>query len=285
MYRVNIKQLMLIFKCLKLFKNKMNTVSNFNTMSASTSNTQSTIEKNNIKCARCGYSTDRKGNLMNHLNKKQPCKAKFQDISVEDLIKQLDEKHTGKLETILCEFCHGQVTKANYSRHRNSCKEKPEETVKIDITTLKEQLTEEITKKVREELQHEIQVQLQNELSRMQNVHNSTSTSATSIREDVVEDNKRQQEQTKKKQNIPNSRRIASWNAHIGVEVGQAKCMCCQENLITQHKFNCGHVISEADGGTIEVSNLRPICYDCNNDMGSRNMREFAARVYNVTLA
>jgi 5-methylcytosine-specific restriction endonuclease McrA/uncharacterized C2H2 Zn-finger protein len=88
----------------------------------------------------------------------------------------------------------------------------------------------------------------------------------------------------KKNTRIPNSRRIAAWNAHIGITVGQAKCMCCEHNLITQHKFTCGHIISRADGGTIEIENLRPVCDDCNNDMGNENMRTFAARIYNVKI-
>lgn len=138
-------------------------------MSASTSNTPDTVDKKKIQCARCGYSTDRKSNLMNHLNKKIACKVKLQDISIADLIKQIDEKHTGKLETVLCEFCNIQVTKANYSRHKKSCKDKPDEPVNIDITTLKEQLTEEITKKVREELQLDFQTQLQQYVNQSSN--------------------------------------------------------------------------------------------------------------------
>lgn len=87
-----------------------------------------------------------------------------------------------------------------------------------------------------------------------------------------------------KKCKIPNSRRIATWNAHIGIEVGQAKCMCCQVNLITQHKFTCAHIVSDSHGATIEVSNLRPVCDACNNDMGNENLRDFAARIYKVNV-
>lgn len=83
---------------------------------------------------------------------------------------------------------------------------------------------------------------------------------------------------------IPNSRRIATWNAHIGIAVGQAKCMCCQVNLITQHKFTCAHIVSDSHGGSIEVSNLRPVCDACNNDMGNENLRDFAARIYKVNV-
>ena len=117
---------------------------------------------NNIVCKRCGYSTDRKSNLKNHLNKTQTCKARLQDISVQELLKQLDTKTQGKLETTTCEFCNARVTKANYSRHKLSCKDKPEEQPVLDITTLKQQLLEEITKKTKDEFNLQLQQYLQN---------------------------------------------------------------------------------------------------------------------------
>ena len=86
------------------------------------------------------------------------------------------------------------------------------------------------------------------------------------------------------KHKIPYSVRCKAWTTHIGAEVGQTKCLCCKDNTITQFKFTCGHIISRADGGTLAMENLRPICYDCNNDMGNENMREFAQRIYNVDI-
>jgi hypothetical protein len=65
------------------------------------------------------------------------------------------------------------------------------------------------------------------------------------------------------------------WNAHIGEEIGKTKCLCCKVTDITQLSFNCGHVIAEARGGETIVSNLRPICQNCNSSMGTKNMHEF----------
>ena len=39
--------------------------------------------------------------------------------------------------------------------------------------------------------------------------------------------------------------------------------------------FNCGHIIAEANGGELIVSNLKPICQNCNSSMGTKNMDDF----------
>ena len=150
----------------------------------------------------------------------------------------------------------------------NVMKQKLQEFEKHDINKMKQKLQEF------EKLLNLLNTK-HNALSRSVTIDRSiNSTPNTNITEKVV----------KKNSKIPNSRRIATWNAHIGITVGQAKCMCCEHNLITQHKFTCGHIVSRADGGTIEIENLRPVCDDCNNDMGNENMRTFAARIYNVKI-
>jgi len=84
----------------------------------------------------------------------------------------------------------------------------------------------------------------------------------------------------KGKADIPSPRKTEVWNIYIGEAVGKAKCVCCGIRDITARDFNAGHVISDEDGGTIEVSNLRPICGPCNSSMGSRNMIAWMKRVY-----
>jgi 5-methylcytosine-specific restriction endonuclease McrA len=44
---------------------------------------------------------------------------------------------------------------------------------------------------------------------------------------------------------------------------------------ITQLSFHAGHVISEKNGGEINVNNLRPICQNCNSSMGTTNMNDY----------
>ncbi len=78
-----------------------------------------------------------------------------------------------------------------------------------------------------------------------------------------------------KKKSIPSTVKRLVWNKHIGEEIGKHKCMCCQATDITQMSFHCGHVVAEANGGTSTVSNLKPICQNCNSSMGTKNMNEF----------
>lgn len=79
----------------------------------------------------------------------------------------------------------------------------------------------------------------------------------------------------KKKKHIPSTMKRLVWNTHIGEEIGKAKCLCCKITDITQLSFNCGHIIAESNGGELIVSNLKPICQNCNSSMGTKNMNEF----------
>ena len=51
-------------------------------------------------------------------------------------------------------------------------------------------------------------------------------------------------------------------------------CYCCTEPL-SYKSFECGHIIPVSLGGTTDEKNLRPICHDCNIDMGTQNLEEY----------
>jgi hypothetical protein len=78
-----------------------------------------------------------------------------------------------------------------------------------------------------------------------------------------------------KKQPISSTMKRMVWNINIGEEIGKFKCLCCKVTDITQMSFHCGHIIPESRGGATIVSNMRPICQNCNLSMGSKNMDEF----------
>lgn len=78
-----------------------------------------------------------------------------------------------------------------------------------------------------------------------------------------------------RKKPIPATVKRLVWNKYIGENIGKHKCYCCNLTDITQLSFHCGHVISEKNGGNIEVNNLRPICQNCNSSMGIKNMNDF----------
>lgn len=81
-----------------------------------------------------------------------------------------------------------------------------------------------------------------------------------------------------KKTRIPAVLKTHVWNKYIGEDLGKAKCTCCKLSDITQRSFHCGHVISEASGGSTSLDNLRPVCSSCNLSMGTMNMDEFIAK-------
>jgi len=86
-----------------------------------------------------------------------------------------------------------------------------------------------------------------------------------------------EKEDSKKKKKKPIAATIKRlvWNTNIGEDIGKSKCMCCNSTDITQMSFNCGHIVAEANGGDTIVSNLKPICQNCNSSMGTKNMENF----------
>jgi len=81
-----------------------------------------------------------------------------------------------------------------------------------------------------------------------------------------------------KKQAIPKQIRIIVWNHYIGEDIMKHKCLCCKKVTISNMSYDVGHVISEKNGGTHEINNLRPICALCNHSMGTENMIEFVVK-------
>lgn len=82
----------------------------------------------------------------------------------------------------------------------------------------------------------------------------------------------------KKKQSIPKNVKVLVWSNYIGENINSHRCLCCKKSIINITNFDVGHVISEKEGGTLEISNLRPICSACNSSMGSMNMIEYVKK-------
>jgi hypothetical protein len=55
----------------------------------------------------------------------------------------------------------------------------------------------------------------------------------------------------------------------LAVRASYAGCVCCG----TWDARDCGHVISEKRGGTLDLSNLRLMCNYCNGALRSANCR------------
>ena len=81
-----------------------------------------------------------------------------------------------------------------------------------------------------------------------------------------------------RKKAIPKVVREKVWRIYMGEYSGKGKCLCCNHTELTSFQFECGHVISEYNGGDLNIENLRPICSLCNKSMGKINMIDYMAK-------
>jgi 5-methylcytosine-specific restriction endonuclease McrA len=80
------------------------------------------------------------------------------------------------------------------------------------------------------------------------------------------------------KGHIPKKVRTDVWNTFIGPNIPIHKCLCCLKTTICMTDFQVGHVLSEHDGGNLNIDNLRPICASCNISMGTTNMKDYVIK-------
>jgi len=139
-------------------------------------------------------------------------------------------------------------------------KEDSKKKVKQEIEEIKE-VKKDSKKKVKQEIE---------EIEEVKEVKEVKKDSKKKVKQEIEE-----VKEVKKKIPISSAVKRLVWNKYIGEEIGKAKCVCCKSTDIVQMSFHCGHVIAESNGGPTEVSNLRPICQNCNCSMGIKNMNDF----------
>lgn len=83
-----------------------------------------------------------------------------------------------------------------------------------------------------------------------------------------------------KKERIPATVRNIVWVTHFQTSK-KGQCWLCKVEDISSANFECGHVVSEKNGGKPTIDNLRPICGFCNKSVGTMNMEDFK-RKYNI---
>ena len=82
-----------------------------------------------------------------------------------------------------------------------------------------------------------------------------------------------------RKANIGKTLRKQVWHDTNGPTSGQATCFCCEKTTITVWNFQAGHIKSECYGGPTIRENLRPICAECNQKMGTDNMYRYMLKL------
>ena len=83
----------------------------------------------------------------------------------------------------------------------------------------------------------------------------------------------------KSRKTIPKAVKDKVWDICIGKEKGVSKCYCCSSDIDSK-KFDCGHIISVANGGSDTIDNLKPICDTCNKSMGTENLEVFKKKYF-----
>ena len=88
----------------------------------------------------------------------------------------------------------------------------------------------------------------------------------------IIKDKPVKEKKTKEK--IPATVKNTLWRKYFNDNM-DAKCQCCLSESISIKNFDCGHIISEKNGGSVSIDNLKPICRLCNSSMSTMNMQEF----------
>lgn len=87
----------------------------------------------------------------------------------------------------------------------------------------------------------------------------------------------------KQKIKITTYKKRKVWENEFG-ENKEGKCPISFCNTLLINKkgvggWQCGHIISEYNGGETEVYNMRPICAGCNQSMGSKNWSDYDKKI------
>jgi hypothetical protein len=234
-------------------------------------------------------------------------------INNEDNINKIDAKTIRKyLDEFKCAYCKKQFTqKCSVLYHiKNNCKEvkeinkekiceiKKSENNDVELKNsirdelyikMKEEFDnkfEFLEKKFKTEMQSEknknkaLEKKLKKELSEMKILKKNFKTKITSNDNDSSSKNDLIKKKYQKNK-INKKFRMMVWDEYIGFDNGKSVCHCCEETEISQMNFVCGHIVAEANGGKIEMSNLLPICASCNEAMGTENLFEFQDKLKN----
>ena len=218
----------------------------------------------NYECPRCEFTTDREAKMEVHIERKYPCINKKSDV----VLKMSNINDYIVNESIyICNICNFSFN-TKYYLDRHTCSIETKETIitsinknKLGEITIKEINKTEINKKIDNKLIQE----LENELKIIKEKYKIFFDQI-----DDINDNR-----TNERKQLSAALRYKVWNKYIGQQIGIHKCFCCNDINITQQSFECGHIISVANGGLDSVKNLRPICSLCNKSMGSIAMNIF----------
>jgi len=82
------------------------------------------------------------------------------------------------------------------------------------------------------------------------------------------------------KKDVPLTYKKQVWSSYYGGVITRAICPCCMTYDIERDDHQLGHIHPESRGGTDLITNVRPICKECNTLMGATHLYTFAWRRY-----
>lgn len=81
-----------------------------------------------------------------------------------------------------------------------------------------------------------------------------------------------------KRKSISKVKRQLIWDRFFPKE-RYGRCECCSKNNIEITDFEVGHIKAFSQGGTDDLSNLIPLCSQCNKSMGTENFYDYKRRL------
>lgn len=95
-----------------------------------------------MKCPRCGYETEVKGNMMKHLTKKKPCHAILVDRDVSSIISEFNGLAVSKQH--FCDLCPSSFTSLQacnrHKRHFCKARRQTENNISQEVQQLREHI-------------------------------------------------------------------------------------------------------------------------------------------------
>ena len=82
----------------------------------------------------------------------------------------------------------------------------------------------------------------------------------------------------RRRTSIKKALRNEVWNKYIGATKTEGPCYGCRRTIHIQD-YEVGHNKARAQGGTDNLSNLRPICRPCNRAMGTMSIETYKKRL------
>lgn len=81
-----------------------------------------------------------------------------------------------------------------------------------------------------------------------------------------------------KRKAIPKKIRRRVWDIDFQGQL-DGYCFCCDDK-VDYDRWECGHILADANGGEIALDNLKVLCFSCNRSMGNEHMKTYMERNY-----